>query len=411
MSPFGNVPKGGKMKKAITIVLVLIMLFGISTTYATEEEAVPETVDVALVEKQETVITVKAKVTSVGEVYDKEVGSVIDRIQDVKLEILDGEHKGKKFDATYILSYDIDNKIMSYELDKGNTVLAQLSLEDGEVKDVIVQDVVRQSYIIWMIIIFFGFILIIGRKQGLKAIIGLVITILAVYFIMITNIFKGHSPVWVSIGTSTLIIIVTFIIIGGLNKKTITAMLGTTGGVVCAGIVSIIFGHLAKLSGGQEDAIMLSMSAGNIAFNFRELLFAGIVIAALGACMDVGMSIASALDEIKQKNQEITWKELLKSGMNIGGDIMGTMTNTLILAYVGGALTLILLFMASNMNIVDIINKETIAADAISALAASMGVLFTIPITTVCYALLNRDKTIYKKKPDIAIEGQRSLKI
>lgn len=127
--------------------------------------------------------------------------------------------------------------------------------------------------------------------------------------------------------------------------------------------------------------------------------------------MDVGMSIASALDELKQHKPTMTGKELFKSGMNIGGDVIGTMTNTLILAYVGGALNLILLFMACDMSITDIINKETIASDLISAISGSMGVIYTIPITAGIYALFNRNKTTYKTKPDTLLEGQRSLKL
>ena len=146
-------------------------------------------------------------------------------------------------------------------------------------------------------------------------------------------------------------------------------------------------------------------------FNFRDLLFAGILVSALGACMDVGMSIASSLDEIKMKKPDITWQELLKSGMNIGRDVIGTMTNTLILAYVGGSLTLILLFMACNMNLFEILNKETIAEQIISAIAGSMGVVYTVPITSLAYSVLNRDKVIYKKTSDNKLNGKRSLKI
>ena len=127
--------------------------------------------------------------------------------------------------------------------------------------------------------------------------------------------------------------------------------------------------------------------------------------------MDVGMSIASSLDEIKMKTPDITWQELLKSGMNIGRDVIGTMTNTLKLAYVGGSLTLILLFMACNMNIYEILNKETIAEQINSALAGSMGVVYTVPITSFVYSILNRDKVINKKTSDNKVNGKRSLKI
>lgn len=127
--------------------------------------------------------------------------------------------------------------------------------------------------------------------------------------------------------------------------------------------------------------------------------------------MDVGMSIASSLDEIKIKNPDITWKELLKSGMNIGRDVIGTMTNTLILAYVGGSLTLILLFMACNMSIIEILNKETIAEEIISAVAGSMGVVFTVPITSFAYSILNKDKVIYEKTAKNKLDGKRTLKL
>ncbi len=396
------------MKKIICVLLIASLFFSISNVYASTEEITNEKIE-PLEQKQ--TVTTKAKVVETKEVYDRTVENIVDKVQEVTIEVIDGDYQGQKFNATYILSYDMDNKIMAYELDKGNIIFVQLTINNGEVEEVVVQDVVRQNYIIWMIALFFISVLVIGKKQGLKAIIGLIFTILAVFLIMINSIYQGHSPIFVSVGTSALIIVVTFIIISGFNKKSFTAALGTTGGVVLSGIIAFIFGMLAKLSGGQEEAVMLSMNSGNIIFNFRELLFAGIVIASLGACMDVGMSIASALDELKQHKPTMTGKELFKSGMNIGGDVIGTMTNTLILAYVGGALNLILLFMACDMSITDIINKETIASDLISAISGSMGVIYTIPITAGIYALFNRNKTAYKTKPDTLLEGQRSLKL
>lgn len=255
-------------------------------------------------------------------------------------------------------------------------------------------------------------IILIGGKQGVKAIIGLLVTILAVYFILIKGIYAGYNAVWMTIFTSAIIIILTFIIIGGFSKKILTAALGTLGGVISSGIMATIFSNMAKLSGACEDAIQLSMNMTTVNFDFRDLIFAGIVIAALGACMDVGMSIASSLDEIKNKTKDISWQELFKSGMNIGKDVIGTMTNTLILAYVGGALTLILLFMACNIGMGEILNKETIAEEVISALAGSMGVVFTVPITAIVYAILNRKKTTYRTVSDNKLEsGQRSLKL
>jgi len=392
------------------------------TTLATEGEPIQDVPeqnngteelnnDMQLIEKSDIITDTYGRIIEARSPREIQSGTVKDRVQDVKVEIIEGEYIGEEFETTFTLSYDIEGKIQAYELDVGDKVLVQLSEDlEGHVTAT-VQDVVRSGYIIGMFILFLLSIVLVGGKKGVKAILGLLYTIILIYLIMIKGIFKGDNAIILSVGTSMLVILGTFIIIGGFNKKITTAAIGTLGGVISAGLMALIFNHLAKMSGACEDAIQLSVSMSTINFDFRDLLFAGIIVSALGACMDVGMSIASSLDEIKMKNSDITWKELFKSGMNIGRDVIGTMTNTLILAYVGGSLTLILLFMACNMSIIDILNKETIAEQIISAIAGSMGVIYTVPITSFIYSVLNKDKVIYKKNSENRIDGKRSLKI
>lgn len=353
------------------------------------------------------VIFATAKIIEAGEVYERDTMGYKLKTQDVTIQVLDGKYKGQILKSTYSVSYDIDGKIEGYPLDKGNKVDVQISASGGEITSVEVQDLIRQNYILLMLFVFFALIVIVGRKQGIKAIAAFIITIVAIFLVMLPLIMKGFSPILIAIGISAIIIVLSFIVIAGFNRKSFTAMLGTVGGVVFAGIMAAIFGIIAKLSGGQEEALYLSMNTQNIVFNYRELLFAGIIVAALGACMDVGMSIASALDELKQKNPNLTPKELFKSGMNIGGDVIGTMTNTLILAYVGGAISLVLLFMVNDMTLANIFNTERIATDTISAIAASMGVIFTVPLTSLSYAVLHVN-TKYRQKE---VSKDRSLKI
>ena len=415
------------MKKAISKlllgILVMIMVFSFSIVKADEEEKTEtaETEKTAEVtgteEKKEEQTTtaeesVKAKVIEAGDIYERENGSGgTETVQDVKVKILEGKNKDEKFSATYVLTYDLDNKIVGYKLREGNTVFVGVSEENGNVK-VTIQDIVREKYLIGLVVFFFASILLIGRKKGLKSIIGLVITILAIFFILVATIFKGYNAILVSIGTSFLIIVLTFAIIGGWNKKTLSAALGTLGGVVLAGVIASITGYLAQLSGaGKEEAIMLSVVSKDVVFNFRELLFAEIIVSALGACMDVGMSISSSLSELKMKNPSMTGKELFKSGMNIGGDMIGTMTNTLILSFIGSSLVLVLLYMSSSIKFTDVINIEAIATEAVCAIAGSIGIVYTVPITAIIYAFMNRDKEIYKVKSENIVEGKRSLKI
>lgn len=401
-----------RIKIVALICLILLMITPMLTVSATETPAAEETTDeVTLLEKDSFVVDTQARVMETYGVKEVVTGTVTDRVQEVKIEIIEGDYIGEEFVTNYVLSYDIAGKIQAYELDVGDKVLVQLTEDADGAVVATVQDVAREKYIIFMFIIFLASILLVGGKQGVKAIVGLVLTIIIIYAVLIKGVFAGKDAILASLSASILTIIATFLVIGGANKKVLTAALGTIGGVASAGIMALIFNNLAKMTGASEDAIQLTVNIADISFQFRDLLFSGIVIAALGACMDVGMSIASSLDEIKMKNPEITWKELFTSGMNIGRDVIGTMTNTLILAYVGGSLTLMLLFMASDLSLLEILNKETIAEQIISALAGSMGVVYTVPITSIAYALLNKDQVIYKKVSDNKLNGKRSLKI
>ena len=427
-----------RIGKILLGILILIVMFSFYIVKADEEEATTttesenktevvesenkaeenvskQTVTSTEEKKDETNLkeeSFKAKVIEAGESYERDNGSGgKETVQDVKVKILEGKNKDEKFSTTYVLTYDLDNKIIGYKLREGNTVFVNFSEENGKVK-VSIQDIVRQNYLIGLVIFFFASIILIGRKKGLKSIIGLVITVLAIFFILVATIFKGYNAILVSIGTSFLIIVLTFAIIGGWNKKTFSAALGTLGGVVLAGVIASITGYLAQLSGaGKEEAIMLSVASKDVVFNFRELLFAEIIVSALGACMDVGMSISSSLSELKMKNPSMTGKELFKSGMNIGGDMIGTMTNTLILSFIGSSLVLVLLYMSSSVKFTYVINIEAIATEAVCAIAGSIGIVYTVPITAIIYSFMNRDKEIYKVKSENIVEGKRSLKI
>lgn len=392
----------------IFILMINSLIVNIEATEVQKDENVTQT---EVVESIQTTIDTKGKIISAGEKKEIETGSIKDIVQEVTIKITEGEYKGEEYTTNYVLSYDIDGKIVAHELKEGDKVIVQLVEDENGNVTATIQEIERYGYIVILFVLFLLSIILVGGKQGIKAILGLLVTILAIFFILIRGVYNGGNAIFLSIFTSMIIIVLTFFIIGGISKKIITAAIGTLGGVISSGIIATIFNYLAKMSGACEDAIQLSINMQTVNFDFRDLLFAGIIIASLGACMDVGMSIASSLDEIKNKTKTIEWKELFTSGMNIGRDVIGTMTNTLILAYVGGSITLILLFLACNMNLQEILNKEVIAQEIISAIAGSMGVVFTVPITSIVYSILNRDKTVYKTVSENKINGKRSLKL
>ncbi|MBI9091921.1 MAG: YibE/F family protein [Desulfobacterium sp.] len=256
------------------------------------------------------------------------------------------------------------------------------------VTDKLLQDKVPLLY---LTVVFLGGLIIIGGVKGLKAIFTLVFTIWAVIKVLLPMILKGYDPVLVSVGICGVVIVVTLLVISGVNKKTLAAIAGTLGGVIIAGFSALLIGYMANLTGlGNEESIHLILYSRNI--DFRGLLFAGIIIGALGAVMDVGMSVASSMYEIQSANPEIGQKALITAGMNVGRDIMGTMSNTLILAYVGSSLNLLLLFSTYDTPFNEIIGRDNMAAEVVRALAGSVGLIFTIPLTALAASRFAKNK-------------------
>lgn len=311
--------------------------------------------------------------------------------QMVKVKILEGDHQGEIFTAEFSLNQGMNDKYKSNRLRvKDQVMLLFEEDEAGKIEAVYVTDFARDKYI-WGLVAFFVVLLIlVGGMKGLKAIFSLGLTIVAVIKIMLPAILNGWDPVLISVAICVGIIIISMLILNGFNQKTLAAVLGTSGGVIVAGIVALVFSQVARLSGlGEEETQMLMYIPQNISFNFRGLLFSGILISTMGATMDVGMSIASAMNEIKAHNPLIKPFQLIKAGMNVGRDVIGTMTDTLILAYAGSSLPMMLLFMAYETPLEQIMNWDVIASEILRALAGSIGIIVAVPLTAIAIVALD----------------------
>ncbi len=310
--------------------------------------------------------------------------------QVVKLKILDGKFQGQDHTIDHI---NMGNAAYDIWVDQGDKVMlfAELTEDSTDIMNLYISDFVRWPYLRNLTILFIVLLIMIGKWQGFKSLIGLGVTALAVIGFLLPMMLKGYSPIILAILVCIFSSIVTIIIVGGFSIKSLTAILGTLSGVLIAGILSFIFGNTVKLTGlSAQEAQMLMYIPQGIIFDFRGLLFAGIIIGALGAVMDVSMSISSAMDEIRSNNTSIHTKDLVKSGLVVGRDIMGTMSNTLILAYTGSAIPLLLLFMAYETSIISVINMDLIATEIVRALTGSIGLLTSIPITAIMYGLLRK---------------------
>lgn len=324
--------------------------------------------------------------------YEHSNGYTSSVAQRLKVKIIDSRHNGEIYNIIYYLEDDYNTKLPLYdELKVNDRVCVYANFEDGILSgDAFIQYYEKNNWIFILAFIFAAIILLIGGTKGIKALAGLIITIALVFCILIPGILEGKEPLTLTILVCCLTIFVTFIIVSGFHKKTVAAICGTIAGVVAAGLIGGIFSNCMKLTGINEHARMLSVSVGENEkmYNFEGIMLAGIMISALGACMDVGMSIASSLSELKKENPNMTTVKLIKSGMNIGKDVMGTMTNTLILAYVGSAMLCILLYTVNNFNLTTVLNQEDISMEVLKSLAGSIGLVCTIPLTAVVSGLI-----------------------
>ncbi len=250
----------------------------------------------------------------------------------------------------------------------------------------------RIGKIIVLAIIFLLLIVIIGRKKGLSTILSLLFTVLAVFMVYIPSILKGFNVYLMTTIVSVFVIFMSLIIINGWNKKTLCAIFGNIMGVVVSGILAIIVSRAWNLTGMvNEEYVLLTFL--DTPIDLGAVLWGGVIIGALGAIMDVAMSIASAMNELNEEMRDKTFGRMLRSGMNIGRDAIGTMTNTLILAYIGGALATVLLLVANNKNLYYLFNLEMIMAEILSAVVGSIGILAAVPATALFSAyVFNRKK-------------------
>ena len=303
--------------------------------------------------------------------------------QKVRVKMLTGARKGDELDITSSSGYlfgaacKIGMKVIVMQSVAGETTIASVYTQDRE----------------WVIYIFALLYLlalcIIGGKQGIKGCLGLVFTFFCVIFVYLPLVYLRVSPFWAAVFICFLTTLVTMYLIGGPTKKTCAATLGTLAGVVLAGLSAWCFSKASGISGYNVSDIETLMTLWNTnRIQVGGLLFSGLLISCLGATMDVAMSISSAIDEIYKQNASLSRKELFKAGMRVGRDMMGTDSNTLILAFAGSSVSTLLLDYAYDLPYQQIINSNNIGIAIMQGLAGSFGIVLSVPLTVLICAVL-----------------------
>jgi uncharacterized membrane protein len=302
--------------------------------------------------------------------------------QQVKVRVLsDGPQKNTELFINNIVP---DNLAFGIVAKKNKEYIISLADDNNEVAII---DYHRKPYVIGLFILFVVLIIGFSGFKGFKAILSLFVTALSIIYILIPAIKEGFDPILVGIFISAIATAVTVISIAGFTKKAFAATIGSIGAVAIAGLTSFFVIKGAPLSGlaSNEAQILLANSmygGANSMMNFQGILSAGVIIASLGAAMDVAVSIASATQELYLTDINQSFNNLFKHAMNVGKDIMGTMTDTLILAYTGASLPLFLLLESYEPKAL-LLNMEIIVTELTSALAGSIGIIFAIPLTAI----------------------------
>lgn len=308
--------------------------------------------------------------------------------QILKVRITSGKFKGQEL---AVINYQTDSPIYNIKVAEGNGVIIALEIDEtgDKIQQAYIADHLREDELYLLLILFVIVILAVGWRKGAKALCALLLTLVLIWGVLLPGFLRGFPPILLTAVIAIVSTVITLLIVGGRSLKSITAITGTLGGVAVAGWLAFIMGNAAYLTGfGSEEAAMLLYIPQAANLDIKGLLFAGIIIGALGASMDVSMSIASSVEEVKRVCPELGIWRLFQSGMNVGRDVMGTMANTLILAYTGSSLQLILIFMAYKESLLKIFNLDMVASEVVRSLSGSIGMIMVIPLTSLVAAIL-----------------------
>ena len=307
--------------------------------------------------------------------------------QRIEIEVLTGEFAGQQIETVHF-STRFENLYIRSGMEILISVMPEIDHLAAYVMNVYGPS--REPLLIAAIVLLIVSMIIMGRRKGFYAVIALGFTLVTVLFFMVAFIVQGYSPVVFSLATAVITTSYTLLMVSGVSRQSVAAIAGTWAGLAFAGVLSLILGRLGHVSGlNLEDARHMMYHASPDAFlRIPDMFFAGVIVAASGVVVDAAMSVSSAVFEIKEQSPGITASRLYRSGMRIGGDILGANSNTLILAFIGASLPTVILIVLFGFPYLRVINLDIVAIEIIQSVSATMGMIIAIPATALFSSLL-----------------------
>lgn len=290
---------------------------------------------------------------------------------------------------------------------KGQSVIVKADRPEGITPFYSLYNYDRTPGLCAVIVIFIASMLLAGRFKGLQSVIGLGISLFFIFAFLLPAIYRGQSPVWMSILTVIVIAAFSLLLLNGFSRKTLTAFLATASGVLLSGLFFLIISALLPLSGYNiaeaEELILISQGTG---LQISQVLFAGVLVSSLGAVMDITVSVAAHMYEVKEQQSDLSARELFRSGMAVGRDMIGAMSMTLILAFVGSSLATLLSLMAYGTRFDQLMSSDYMAVEMVHGFAGSLAVILTVPVTAGLCVLFSGEMM----KGEIRLTYQMKLK-
>ncbi len=325
-------------------------------------------------------------------------GFVMEGEQVCRVEILDGPFKGQEADASNRFTGRL-------ELDKaftaGDKALVVVDHADQAITNITMIDHYRIGLEGVLIGIFAVFLVIFARWTGAKALLSFLMTVLMIWKLLVPLLLKGWDPLIISMYFVITVTTIIILMVGGLNRKSAAAVLGSLSGTLLTAFLAIIFGNSFKIHGAVLPYSESLLYSGYAHLNLTNILIAVVFIASAGALMDLAMDIAAAVHEVVEKKPDITTYEAIKSGLNVGRTVVGTMTTTLLFAYTGGYISLLMYFMALGTPIIDIFNLKYVSMEIMHTVVGSFGLVAVAPLTAITSGFLLTKKS---RQADMELE-------
>lgn len=314
--------------------------------------------------------------------------------QDCRVRLLGGRFKGQEVQAYNLLTGSLQTDKI-YET--GDIAQVVISYQDNEVISVNMIDHYRLDKEFILLAVFSVVLIIFAKGIGLRSLLSFVITVLMIWKVLVPSCLNGGNPVLIGLAVITVLTVVIISLVYGYDRRFIAATLGVMLGVITTCILGIVFTKLFKIHGAVMSNSESLLYSGYEYLNLTSIFMASIFIGASGAIMDIAVDITSAICEVVEKKPDIGWKEATMSGIHVGRAAMGTMSTTLLLAYSGGYLALLMVFMAQGTPIYNILNYKDVASEILHTIVGSFGLVAVAPFTALMGGLLLTHKSSENK--------------